>query len=85
AFGMNVIEVDGRGAWKKPGEIVFYGWHPSFPTQVWAQPKGYRIPWYPIYDNINKRWGMRIANGASGSFYQDYTTDYGLVNVYVTD
>jgi len=82
--GVNVIEVDGHGEWKGPRDIVLYGWHVSFPTQVWVQPRGYRIPWYTI-GNATTGWGMRLANGASGSFYQDYTSDYGRYVVYVTD
>jgi len=81
--GVNAIARDGHGAWHDQDQIVFYGWHVSYPEQRWAQPAGYRIPWYPIY-NATNGWGMRIANGASGSYYQDYT-DYGPVNIYVTD
>jgi len=84
-FGMNVIEVDGRGKWKKPGEFLFYNWHGSHPADFWAHPKGYRIPWHPIYDTINKRWGMRLASDPAYGYHQDYSVDYGLVNVYVTD
>lgn len=82
-MGCNVIEVDGHGKWAAREDIVFYGWHVSFPTQVWAQPAGYRIPWYPIY-NATKGWGMRIANGPSGSFWQDWSP-YGHVQIYVTN
>ncbi len=82
--GINIMAVDGHGEWKEGDDILSYGWHVSFPTQVWMQPKGYRIPWYPIY-NASLGHGMRLANGASMSFYQDYTSDYGRYAVYVTD
>ncbi|OPZ29107.1 MAG: hypothetical protein BWZ02_01087 [Lentisphaerae bacterium ADurb.BinA184] len=82
--GMNVMATDGHGSWVGREGTLFYGWHVSFPTQVWVQPQGYRIPWYPIY-NVSLGHGMRLANGASMSYYQDYTTNYGRVAVYVTD
>jgi prepilin-type N-terminal cleavage/methylation domain-containing protein len=82
--GMNIMATDGHGEWKGTDDILSYGWHTTYPTQVWMQPRGFRIPWYPIY-NASYGYGMRLANGPSMSNYQDYTTNYGRVAVYVTD
>lgn len=82
--GSNIIATDGHGEWIGRSEMRLYGWHTSYPTQVWAIPtRAYRIPWYPIY-NATYGQGMRILAGPSASYYQDYT-DYGAAAIYVTD
>jgi prepilin-type N-terminal cleavage/methylation domain-containing protein len=82
--GMNVLQTDGAGRWVSRQDTRQYGWHVSFPSQVWAIPKGYRIPWYPLAIGANGNRGMRTLSGASMSFFQDYS-GFGDLQVYVTN